>query len=199
MIETRAREAAHRARLDVALVDVPDAETVINRRTSLRRARAARRSAAVLLVLIVGSGVGVVAARRDTSSRLDISRPSPTPTSTPARPGLSFESFHTTSCDSKNGGYALDGCVLVHDQGTSADVVTASPRDGGANGWVIDVTLTANSAPRFANQSIFNATIDGATVNASASDAGRLTLSGVGATPWDATTAQALAERVLRG
>jgi hypothetical protein len=197
MIETRAREAARRAHLEVASIDVPDVEAVVDRRTMLKRARVVRRSAAVVVLIAVGSAAGLVAARRDDKSRVDVNTPTPTTptTSLPARPGLSFESIHTTSCEPENLSYGLDGCQYVHDIGTSADVASASARDGGATGFVIDVRLKAASATKFANHAIFNAVIDVSSVIATNSGSGTLTLSG--STPWNVITANELLARIL--
>jgi hypothetical protein len=194
-IDTRAREAARRAREDVAAIEVPAAEAVVGRRRARRHARFALASGAVVL-LVAGAGVGVAATRDGSSPQVAVTAPSPP--AAPPRAGLSFTSFHSEGCPLQGIAEAgIDGCVPVPDSGTSSAVASASVRNDNRNGSVIDLTLTPAAAKRFADDSIFIAYIDGVHINVVRGPNGTLVLSGDAARPWDGATAEVLAQRIL--
>jgi hypothetical protein len=190
-IDTRAREAAHRAHQEVAAIVVPDADAVVGRRRVRHHARLAMASAAAVVLIAVGSGVAVISSR-DTGRRPVAVNPS-TPTTAPTQPGLSFQSFHTSSCPFQG----IDGCGLVPDSGTSSDIASVSVQHDGASRWVIDLTLTPAAAKRFAKDAMYNAYIDGVQVSATPGERGTLVLAGSASGPWDVDTANVLAARIL--
>jgi hypothetical protein len=59
--EARARTAAQRAQGEIAMVEIPEAETVVTRRRTQHRARAALAGAAIALVLVGGTVTAVAA------------------------------------------------------------------------------------------------------------------------------------------
>ena len=192
MIETRAREASRRALLEVEAIELPDSETVIGRRQARHRARVARTGAGVVVLIALVASVAVVARRE--SSKVNVSGPPPT-TVSPAPAGLSLSGFHAQQCDEGEMFQAVYGCSFALDSGTSADVASASPRDTGTNGWVVDLTLTPAAATRLAKDVTLTASVDGVQVGVTRDGDGVLVLAG--STPWDAATANSVAARIV--
>jgi hypothetical protein len=190
-VDTRAREAAHRAHQEVAAIEVPDVDAVVGRRRVRHHARLTSASAAVVVLIAVGSGVAVIASRD--AGRPPVAVSPSTPATVPTQPGLSFQSFHMRACPFQG----IDGCGLVPDSGTSSDIASVSVDRDGRNGWVIGLTLTPAAAKRFAEDAMYNAYIDGVQVSATPGERGTLVLAGSAVRPWDADTANVLAARIL--
>jgi hypothetical protein len=195
MIDTRAREATRRALVEVAAIELPEAETVIARRRARHRARVARTSAAVVVAIMLISGVAALATRGRSTAHVAISRPTPTTASSiPA--GLSLNGYRARACKTELF-QAVYGCTWETDAGTSSDIAAASVRHAGTNGWVVDLTLAPAAASRFANDAIMSASVDGVRVNAAHGEHGTVVLAAAGTEPWDAKTASSVAARII--
>lgn len=192
MIDMRAREATRSALLELAAIELPDAETVIARRRARHRARVGRVSAAIVVLLTLISGLAVVATRERSTGHVATSHI--TPETTPA--GLSLKGSHARACHTELF-QAVYGCNWETNAGASSDIAAVSVRDTRANGWVVDLTLTPAAATRFAQDTILSASVDGVAINVARGEHGMLVLAGAGTDSWDAKTANAVAARVV--
>jgi len=193
MIDARAKEATRSALIEVAAIELPDAETIIATRRARHRARVARASAAILVLFGLISGVAVLATRAPSTGHVATSRPTPTTASSPS--GLSLKGSHAAACHTELF-QAVYGCQWETHAATSSDIAAVSVRNTGTNGWVVDLTLTPAAATRFAQDTIMSASVDDAAVNATRSEHGTVVLAAAATEPWDAKTANSVAARI---